>query len=111
MPRLLNVRKRAKVAPAEAESSADAVDPLAQELEGLRLFRASILQPVSGIGTFNLLVPGAKLQLARQLWSGDYASSMAALREANASLVEVLSAQVANRSMAQLLWSRGSTVY
>ena len=97
MPRLLNVRKRAKVAPAEAESSADAVDPLAQELEGLRLFRASILQPVSGIGTFNLLVPGAKLQLARQLWSGDYASSMAALREANASLVEVLSAQVANQ--------------
>jgi len=97
MPRLLNVRKRAKVAPAEAQSSADAVDPLAQELEGLRLFRASLLQPVSGFGTFNLLVPGAKLQLARQLWSGDYVSSMAALREANASLVEVLSAQVANQ--------------
>ena len=44
---------RAKVAPAEAYSLEDVVDPITEELQALRLFRDGLLKPMDGTGTFN----------------------------------------------------------
>ena len=91
-------RKRAKIAPSDDRGlSAADVDSLAEELEQLRLFRASLLQPVAVSGTYDVHDRSEKLRLAKRLWIGDYVSSMSEMREANAPLVEVLSAQIANQ--------------
>ena len=73
------------------------MEAIIEELEDLRLFRHDLLQPVNASGTFDLNQHGEKERLARQLWAGGYLESMAALREANRALHEVLTAQVANQ--------------
>ena len=66
-------RKRAKIAPSDDRGlSAADVDSLAEELEQLRLFRASLLQPVAVSGTYNVHDRSEKLRLAKRLWIGDY---------------------------------------
>ena len=41
------------MAPAEAYSLEDVVDPITEELQALRLFRDGLLKPMDGTGTFN----------------------------------------------------------
>ena len=94
--RLSRSKRRCKVAPAPPDSE-EALGLIMEELEDLRLFRHNLLQPVNASGTFDLNSATEKVNLARQLWSGGYLESMAALREANGALHEVLSAQVANQ--------------
>ena len=94
--RLGRPKRRCKVGPAPPDS-AEAMDAIIEELEDLRLFRNDLLQPVNASGTFDLNQNGEKERLARQLWAGGYVESMAALREANRALHEVLTAQVANQ--------------
>ena len=85
------------MAPAEAYSLEDVVDPITEELQALRLFRDDLLKPMDGTGTFNLMHGAEKVALAKRLWSGGYMESLVDLRENNASLVEVLHAQIANQ--------------
>ena len=94
----LTVRKRrARVGPAEDAGDAEAVDNVLVELSELRVWRDSLLKPVEAAGAYDLRSHAEKVQLARRLWSGDYLQSMTMLREANPTLVQVLSAQVASQ--------------
>ena len=69
---------------------------MADELAELRMFRDELLRPMSVFGAFDLLDNSHRIELARQLWSGDYLSSLCGLREGNQVLVEVLHSQVSN---------------
>ena len=62
----------------------------------LRQWRDQLLRPISVAGAFNLLDNSHKLELARQLWTGDYLASLSGLREGNNILVEVLQSQISS---------------
>ena len=90
------VKRRAQIEPT-AESEEDLLAAsMADELAELRMWRDELLRPMSVSGAFNLLDSSHRIELARQLWSGDYLSSLCGLREGNQVLVEVLHAQVSN---------------
>jgi hypothetical protein len=91
-----HVKRRARVEPT-GESEADLLAAsMADELAELRMWRDELLRPMSVLGAFDLLDSSHKTELARQLWSGDYLSSLRGLREGNQVLVEVLHSQVSN---------------
>ena len=80
-----------------AESEAQEHAPSeADELAELRLWRDQLLRPISVQGAFNLLDSAHKTELASQLWSGNYLSSLSGLREENLVLVEVLLSQISS---------------
>ena len=95
--RLTSRKRRAQVGPSDADNDAAALESAIAELSELRLWRDDLLKPVDGAGTFDLSIADEKVQLAHRMWAGGYLESMAALREANPALVQVLSAQVASQ--------------
>ena len=92
----LSYRKRSKIGPVDEASGPSTMAALQEELEGLRLWRETLLGPVTLAGTFDLQHKDEKVRLVRSLWDGDFAGSLAALKAANPQLVEVLRAQVSN---------------
>jgi hypothetical protein len=58
----------------------------------------ALYSPVNSAGVYDTRVAGEKERLARDLWAGDFAASMAELRANNAELVAVLRAQISNQS-------------
>ena len=84
---------RARIEPVAGQTEQDRV---AEELMTLRQWRDQLLRPISVAGAFNLLDNSHKLELARQLWTGDYLASLSGLREGNNILVEVLQSQISS---------------
>ena len=91
-----NNKRRARVAPVESEAQQDDAASIAEQLSELRLWRDQLLRPICVSGAFDLLAKAHKVELARQLWSGDYMASLHGLREGNLALVEVLQSQVSS---------------
>ena len=80
----------------ERLDDASTMQTMQQELERLRLFEAELLSPIDMASSFNMLDPDDAEQLARQIWLGGYAESLAAVRAANPALVRVIEAKVTN---------------
>lgn len=81
-------------APRESEEVAETPE---DELERLRLFQRTLLQPITVAGAvYNLQQREQKLQLAKDIWLGGFIESLTALRNENPALVAVLTAQTAN---------------
>ena len=95
--RLTHRKRRAQIAPSDADDGAAAVESAILELSELRLWRSALLTPVELDAASDLSNADEKVQLAHRLWSGGYLESMTMLREANPALVQVLSAQVASQ--------------
>ena len=90
------MKKRAQVAPTAESEAEEHASSVADELAELRLWRDQLLRPISVQGAFNLLDDAHKAELASQLWSGNYLSSLSGLRDGNLALVEVLLSQVSS---------------
>ena len=79
--RLTHRKRRAQIAPSDADDGAAAVESAILELSELRLWRSLLLTPVepSNLAS-DLSTADEKVQLGRRLWSGGYHASMKMLR-------------------------------
>ena len=84
-----------------------AADDEGIELEDLRTAqwanseeRSALFRSFDASDTYDMMKPGEKERLARDLWTCNFSSSATALRSANAALVDVLRAQLVNTSPA-----------
>ena len=82
--------------PSSASMGVEEAPDGASELEELREFKRQALSPIGLADTFNLQSAAGKKQLARQLWRGDYETSLQRVRAANPALVQIIKAQIAN---------------
>ena len=71
---------------------------LRAQVETLTVEKEALITPFKHSGCFNMKVHGDRRRLAESLYAGNYAASIALLREQNAELVTVLKAQLANQS-------------
>ena len=78
--RLTHRKRRAQIAPSDADDGAAAVESAILELSELRLWRSALLTPVEPAAASDLSTADEKVQLGRRLWSGGYHASMKMLR-------------------------------
>ena len=78
--RLTHRKRRAQIAPSDADDGAAAVESAILELSELRLWRSLLLTPEEPAAASDLSTADEKVQLGRRLWSGGYLESMTMLR-------------------------------
>ena len=66
--------------------------------QGLLDERAAFFSPINATGVYNMRLEGDKQRLAVDVWRGNFSDSMRELRHCNPQLVQMIRAQISNKS-------------